>query len=264
MGEVAVREPHVPVLGGDGEPPVRFVVLRPLALGRRDRRAVARAVVGPAHGQPSVVRPRLALHPHRHAPVDAAQGTQEHVVRVGVGRWPAVGERALVVVVPRADQQHVADDHPARARAPRRLEHHRARQVASAGRHGGVGGREREAARVAVEDRAEDRRAVEARQAHPLDGAARRDQRADLAVRQERVGADRRERAAAERDVVDDVAHLAHLRCAATRGPARGWRRPRRDPGNRPRTWAAVPAAPARRARSGRRCAIVPRPRRRG
>ena len=70
-------------------------------------------------------------------------------------------------------------------------------------------GPSRNDAGVAVEHRAEDARRVEARQAHPLDVAARRDQRADLAVRQERVVGDRRERAAAEGDVADDVAHGA-------------------------------------------------------
>ena len=39
--------------------------------------------------------------------------------------------RALVLVVPRPDQQHVAHDDPAARRAPARLEHHRAGQVAA-------------------------------------------------------------------------------------------------------------------------------------
>ena len=67
--------------------------------------------------------------------------------------------RALVLVVPGADQQHVAHDDPAAARAPARLEHHRARQVAAVGRHLDVGRAEAEQAGVAVEDRAEHARA---------------------------------------------------------------------------------------------------------
>ena len=54
---------------------------------------------------------------------------------------------------------------------------------------------------MAVEDRREDARAVHPRQRQPLDVPARRDERADLAVRQQAVVGDRRERAAAERDV---------------------------------------------------------------
>ncbi len=89
-----------------------------------------------------------------------------------------MGARPLVLVVPRADQQHVADHDPAAAGAPARLEHHRARQVAAVGGHLDVGRAEPEPARVAVEHRAEHARRVEPRQAQPLDVAARRDERA--------------------------------------------------------------------------------------
>ena len=70
-------------------------------------------------------------------------------------------------------------------------------QVAARGRHLDVGGAEPEAAGVAVEDRAEHARRVEARQAEPLDVPVRRHERAGLAVGQEAVLGDRRERARA-------------------------------------------------------------------
>ena len=56
------------------------------------------------------------------------------MVGVVVGGRAAVGVRAVVLVVPRPDQEHVADDDPAAPGAPARLEHHRAGQVAAVGR----------------------------------------------------------------------------------------------------------------------------------
>ena len=85
------------------------------------------------------------------------------------------------------------DDEPARRRHPRRLEHVGAGHVAAARRHVDAVGRDPERSGAAVEQRAEDARAVEARQAQPLDRAVRRDQRAGVAVREERVVGDRRE-----------------------------------------------------------------------
>ena len=178
-----------------------------LVLGGGDRLAVAGPRVLPRDALAPVVHARLALHVHLDAAVDAAHRAQQDVVGVVVGRRAPVRVRALVVVVPRPDEQHVADDDPARARAPRRLEDHRPRQVALAGGHRGVDRGEPEGPGVAVEHRAEDRRAVEARQAQPLDVAARRHERADLAVGEERVVRDRREGASAQWDVADDVAH---------------------------------------------------------
>src|SRR5262245_45440579 len=95
--------------------------------------------------------------------------------------------------MPRADQQQVAHDDPAAARAPARLEDHRAGDVATRGRDLDAVRAEPERAAVAIEDRAEDARRVEAGEAQPLDGAARRDERARLAVRQECVIGNRRE-----------------------------------------------------------------------
>ena len=115
-------------------------------------------------------------------------------------------------MVPRPDQEHVAHDDPAARRAPARLEDVRARQVAARGRHLDVGRPEPEPAGVAVEDRPEHARRVEARQAEPLDVAVRRHERAGLAVRQEAVLGDRRERAGRDAPVGRP---LRHRRAAA-------------------------------------------------
>ncbi len=164
------------------------------AVGGRDRLVVALADVLPVRVAAAVVEDRVALELDLDAAVDAAHRAQQDVVGVVVRGRAAVGGRALLGVVPRADQQHVADDHPAAVGPPRRLEDHRAGQVAARGRDHRVGRAEPERAGVAVQQRAEHARAVIAREAHPFDGAARSHERARLAVRQEAVIRDRRER----------------------------------------------------------------------
>ena len=168
--------------------------LRRPALGRRAGLAVAVADVLPGRVAAAVVEDRVALQLDLDRAVDAAHGAQQDVVGVVVGGGAAVRGRALVGVVPRADQQHVAHDHPAAARAPRGLEDHRPRQVAARRGDHRVGGAEPERAGVTVQQRTEHAGAVIARQAHPLDGATGGDERAGLAVRQEAVIRDRRER----------------------------------------------------------------------
>jgi hypothetical protein len=79
---------------------------------------------------------------------------------VVVCRGAAVRVRALAVVAPRADEQHVTDDEPAGLRAPRRLEDVRAADVALARRNAHLGRREAEHPGVAVEHRTEEARAV--------------------------------------------------------------------------------------------------------
>ena len=227
-------EAHV---GGEPQLARRSRARWPRPRGSRRRRTPTRA------GTAAVVEHRLAVEVHLHLAVHAAHGAQQHVVGVVVGRRAPVRVRAVVLVVPRPDQQHVADDDPAAAGAPARLEHHRARQVAAVGGHLHVGRAEPEHAGVAVEDRAEHARRVEARQAQPLDVAARRDQRGGLAVGQEAVVGDRREGAARTRPTsADGVAHGAAagstIRGRARRTRLAGARRvlgARRTPGARPR-----------------------------
>ncbi len=169
---------------------------------RRGHRLVVAAVgVVPLDLPAPVVHHRHAVEVDLDLAVDAAQHPQQHVVGVVVGGRAPVRVRALVLVMPGADQQHVAHDHPAGARSPRRLQHHRAGEVAAPGGDRLVGRAEPEAARVAIEQRAEHRRAVHPRHAHPFDVAARRHQRRALGVRKECELGDRRERAAAQWDV---------------------------------------------------------------
>ena len=164
------------------------------AVGRRDGLVVALADVLPVRVAAPVVEDRVALQLDLDAAVDAADRAQQHVVGVVVrGRAPVRGG-ALLGVMPRTDEQHVAHDHPAAAGAPRRLQDHRAGQVPARGGDHRVGGAEPERAGVAVQQRAEHARTVIAREAHPFDGSARRDERARLAVRQEAVVRDRRKR----------------------------------------------------------------------
>ena len=100
------------------------------ALAPADRLVVGVARVLPGARQPAVVEARLAVERHLDLAVHAADQPHQHVVGVVVGRRAPVRVRALVLVVPGADQQDVADDDPAAARAPARLQDVRAGQVA--------------------------------------------------------------------------------------------------------------------------------------
>ncbi len=152
---------------------------------------VALAGVLPLHRRAAVVEHRLAVHHHLHLAGDAADAAQQDVLGlVVVGRAPP-RLRAVVLVVPRAHQQHVAHDHPAGRRTPAGLEDHRAGQVAHVGGHAHVDRRHPEGAGATAQDRAEDAGGVEARDAHPVDRARGRDQGGDLAVAEEPVLADR-------------------------------------------------------------------------
>ena len=188
---------HAP--GLDAEVQVGGEAQLQVGVGRLgDRAVVVVAAVLPARAGQPVVEHRLAGQPELDLAVDAADGAQQDVVGVVVRRRARVRVGAVVLVVPRADQQRVAHDHPAALRAPARLEHHRPRQVAPARGDLDAGRAEPEPAGVAVQQRAEHARRVHPRQAHPLDAAVGRDERGRLAVRQEPVVGDRRERAPAE------------------------------------------------------------------
>ena len=102
-----------------------------------------------------------------------------------------------MLVVPRPDQQDVADDDPAGARCPSSSRAPSCRAGSAARRAPSTSAgpsRKLPASRSSIAPNTLGR--VHARQAQPLDVAARRDQRARLAVGQERVVGDRRERAA--------------------------------------------------------------------
>ena len=137
----------------------------------------------------------------------------------------SVGGRVCGVTCPRRGAgrgQRVAHEHPAGRRLPRRQQHVRPRLVDARGGHVDPERPEAERARLAVEQRAEHARRVEARDAQPVDRPVGRDQRARVAVRQERVVGDRRERrgasprSAASPDAVAAIsAGVGARRCAA-------------------------------------------------
>ena len=118
----------------------------------------------------AVVEHRLAHDLHLHLALDALDDAHEQMVGVVVGRRARVA-RAVLVVVPGADRERIDHAQPALRRHPGRLDHVRARDVAAPGRHVDAVGADAPAAGAAVEHRAEHRRRVEVRQAHPLDRA---------------------------------------------------------------------------------------------
>ena len=170
-------------------------------------------VVGPGvlplGGQAAVVEDRLAVEQHLHLAVHAPDQPQQHVVGVVIGRRPPLLVRTLVLVMPRTDQQHIADDDPAAAGAPARLEHVRPGQVAPRRRHVHIRRRQPKRPRVPVQHRPEHARRVKARQAQPLHIRVGRHQRTGLAIRQEAVLRNRRKRARADPSLSNPLAHGA-------------------------------------------------------
>ena len=181
-------DPHV---GGEGK-------LQVDSIGPGDPLVVPAVGVRPLRRLAAVVEHRLTVERQLDLAVDAADGAEQAVVGVVVGRCSAVGGGQLLVVMPGTDEQQVADDHPPGRGAPARLQHHGAGQVAPRRRHVDVGGAEAEAAGGAIEEGPEDARRVHPRQAEPFHVAARRHQRSDLVVAEERVLGDGRERRLAE------------------------------------------------------------------
>src|SRR6185437_3164860 len=103
------------------------------ALRLADGVAVTVAYVPPASIAAAVVERRLAVEFEIDEAVEASEGTQQDVLGDAVARCADVPMRA-VLVVPEADQEHVAHLEPAGRRAPCRFQDHGARQVAAAGR----------------------------------------------------------------------------------------------------------------------------------
>src|SRR3954451_14302052 len=115
------------------------------------------------------------------------------MVGVLVHRGPGV-RRGGVFLVAWVDRQGVADQQPAGRRAPRGDEDVGARLVVARDRVVDAVGAEAEVAGAAVEQAAEDTGRVERRYAQPAHRAVGRDKRAGVAVGQERVVLDGRER----------------------------------------------------------------------
>ncbi len=185
---------------GDGaralEADVEVAGQRQLLLGagaRAGALVIARLGIRPRAEGAAVVEHRLAIHDQLDRSVHAAHRAQQDVLGVVVGGRAALGARPLLLLVPRADQQHVAHDDPAGAGPPACLQHVGAGQVAPRGGHLHVGRPEAEATGVAVQDGAEHAGRVDPRHAQPLDVARRRNQSGRLAIGQEAELGDGRE-----------------------------------------------------------------------
>ena len=149
--------------------------------------------VRPAARDPTVVEPRRTDQLDRHLALHALNRADEHVVGVVVGRRARVGDHRLARM-PVADRQRVADDEPAGWGHPGRLEDVGARLVAPSSGNVDAVWSHAERTGAAIEQRTEHARPVEAGQAEPFDRAVGRDERAGMAVGEERVVGDRRER----------------------------------------------------------------------
>ena len=165
----------------------------PLSRALGDRRPALAAVERPLGRRAAVVEHRLADELDLHDPAEAAGGAHEQVLAVVVRRRAGVG-RHRVLAAPRAHDERLAHLEPPGRHLPRRDEHVRAGLVDPLGRHVDAERREAEVARLAVEQRAEHAGRVERGHAQPLDRAVGRHERAGVAVGQERVVGDRRER----------------------------------------------------------------------
>ena len=163
------------------------------ALGGRVGSAVAAVDERPFGGRAAVVEGRLADQLDLDAPVDAFDGSDEHVFGVVVGRWPGV-RCDQVVAVARSHRERVAHDDPAGGGLPRGDEHVGARLVGTCRGMADVERAEAEEPGFAVEEAAEDARGVEGGDAEPVDRAVGGDQGSGVAVGEERVVGDGRER----------------------------------------------------------------------
>jgi hypothetical protein len=157
----------------------------------------------PPRGRAPVVEHRLAHGLDLNRALDALDVSHQHVIGIVVGRRPRVRGLVGVGVVPGPDRQPVMDDDPARRGHPRGLDDHRApaRSAPTAARPSRTGrrGTSRPAGPAAPRTRSASRTGARTSTRYCRRGRpARR-----VAVRQERVVRDRRERrAAAERQVV--------------------------------------------------------------
>jgi hypothetical protein len=177
-----------------GQPDRRLPVARSdLGLSVRVSRAAPDAAFA------AVVERGLALEDEVDRPAQAPCRSQQHALGLVVGRCSAMGARSWAIVAPWADQENIAHHRPARRGVPGRLEHQRSGQITPVGRDGHVRRSQPEPSGVSIEHRREDARAVHPRQAHPLHTAARRDERAHLAIGYERVVGDRRKRTSTDR-----------------------------------------------------------------
>jgi len=195
----------------------------------------------PPRRRAPVVEHRLAHGLDLNRALDALDVPHQHVIGIVVGRRPRVRRLVGVGVVPGPDRQPIMDDDPARRGHPCGLENHRARHAAHRQRHDRPVRANAERACPPVQQRPEHARRVEPGHAHPLDAAVGGDQRAGVAVPQETVVRDRRERrSAAERQIVGRNRDARARRRRSVYIPD-----PRRDPGSGP-WWRQIGMSPSR------------------
>ena len=138
---------------------------------------------------------------------EAEDRSHEQMVGVVVCGRPGV-RCDLVLVIPGADRQRVADKNPAGRRFPGRDQDVRARLVDPRCRVVDPEGPEAKTSGLPVEQAAEHARRVEAGHAEPVDRSIRGHERAGVAVGQERVIGDRRERRGCGRTLLPEVSGL--------------------------------------------------------
>ena len=179
--------------------------------------AVAVVCDGPLGGEASVVEEgftgELEVDFARHAESDA----NERVIGVFVGRGAGVGRDGILAVAG-SDGEGVAYEHPAGGRGPSGGEGVGPGLVDARGGHVDPEGAEPKRAGLTVEERAEDGGSVEARHAQPVDRPVGRDERAGVAVGEERVVGDRRERRGRGCALRRGIAHRTTDRWGALRG----------------------------------------------
>src|SRR5439155_3548805 len=161
----------------------------------RDGLVVALPGVLPPGGLLAVVEDRLAVDADLDVADHAARGAEEDVLGLVVGWRTAVGTLPPLAVIPGPDAHRVAHDQPAVSGAPGGLEDKRAWEVAAPSGNLDAGWPKAEATRRPVEHGREYARAVRPREAHPFHPPAWRDQTIDLAVGEEGIPGNGRERA---------------------------------------------------------------------
>ena len=184
-----VARPRPPALDAEGQ-----VGLQPDGLIRPGGVGDVTAAVHerPLGGDPAVVEHRLAHELDLHLTRDALGRPHQHVVGIVVGRRSGV-RRDLVLPLVGSHGERVTDDDPAALRVPRRGEDVGAGLIGPRRRDVDPERPHAEVPRLAVEQGGEDARRVEAGHAQPADTSVGGDQRAGVAVGQERVVLDRRE-----------------------------------------------------------------------
>ena len=159
----------------------------------------------------AVVEGRLADELDLNPAFKAVDRSHQHMVGVVVGRRPGV-RGDLVLVIPGADRQRVADENPSGRSLPRRCQDVRARLVDPRRRVVDPEGPEPKASTLPVKQAAKHARRIEAGHAEPVDRPIGGHERAGAAVGQERVIGDRRERRGCGRTLL-----LGPLCCLAGR-----------------------------------------------